>query len=247
MIRTIILDDEVDAAASLEILLKQYCPQIEVIAVFNKSKEGITGIRKFNPDLLFLDIEMPNKNGFEVLEEIKEIPLAVIFTTAFHQYAIKAIRYSALDYLLKPVDPAELILAVDRFAEKKSNPNSDQFQFLLDVIAKKENTFRKIAIPNLEGFKLINSEDILFCQAEGNYTHIHLKSGEKILASRSLKEIQFSLEEYKSFVRVHHSTIVNINEVSQYIKSDGGYLILSDGQHINVSRNKKDGLMKYFT
>jgi len=245
MIKVILIDDEENSLSSLEILLTEYCPEVQIMDKCQSVQTGLSAIANYQPDLIFLDIEMPVLNGFDLLESIKNFPLAVIFTTAYQHYAIKAIRYSALDYLLKPIDYKELILAIHRYVHQNSRPNTEQFQFLIDKLSQKKHTTRKLAIPNLEGFKLVSVEDIISCEADDNYTHILLKEKVKITACRTLKEIQHLLEDYELFIRVHNSFLININEVNQYVRGEGGYVIMSDGTHINVSRNKKDTLLKY--
>ena len=247
MIRAILIDDEINCLSSLEILLQTHCPSVKILEKTQSAEDGLSLIEDLKPDLLFLDIEMPTMNGFDLLERIRANPVSVIFTTAFNQYAIKAIRYSALDYLLKPIDAKELVQAVQRFEAQMSKPTLEQFQFLIDKISQKEHTHNKLAIPNLEGFKMISVEDIVYCEAEDNYTHIVLKANAKILASRTLKEIQRLLDDYPSFIRVHHSFLINLNEIRQYVRGDGGYVRMSDGAHINVSRNKKKNLLKHLT
>jgi len=245
MIKVILIDDEENCLSSLEILLTEYCPEVQIMDKCQSVKAGLAAINAHRPDLIFLDIEMPVLNGFDLLESIKNFPIAVIFTTAYQHFAIKAIRYSALDYLLKPIDFKELTQAIHRYANQNSKPNVEQFQFLIDKLSHKENTTKKLAIPNLEGFKLVSIDDIISCEADDNYTHILLKDNVKITACRTLKEIQHLLEEYELFIRVHHSSLININEVDQYVRGEGGYVIMSDGSHINVSRNKKETLLKY--
>jgi two-component system LytT family response regulator len=245
MIKVILVDDEESCISSLEILLTEYCPEVQIMDKCQSVQTGLSAIILHQPDLIFLDIEMPVLNGFDLLQKIKDFPLSVIFTTAYQHYAIKAIRYSALDYLLKPIDYKELIQAVHRFVNQKSKSNTDQFQFLIDKLYQKENTTKKLAIPNLEGFKLVSIDDIISCEADDNYTHILLKNQVKITACRTLKEIQHLLEDSELFIRVHHSFLININEVNQYVRGEGGYVIMNDGSHINVSRNKKDTLLKY--
>lgn len=245
MIQTVLIDDEINSLSSLEILLGEYCPEVNILEKCPTAQAGIQAINRLHPDLIFLDIEMPVLNGFDLLEQIKHLSLSVIFTTAYHHYAIKAIRYSALDYLLKPLDPKELIQAVHRYNHQNPRPVAEQFQFLIDKLSQKEHTLKKIAIPNMEGFKLVSVEDIVRCEADDNYTHIFLKNKIKITASRTLKEIQLVLEEYDTFIRVHHSSLVNLNEISQYVRGEGGYVIMSDGSHIDVSRTKKEALLKY--
>jgi len=245
MIKVILIDDEENSLSSLGILLIEYCPEVQIMDKCQSVQAGLASIKLHQPDLIFLDIEMPVLNGFDLLEQIKDFPIAVIFTTAFQHFAIKAIRYSALDYLLKPIDFKELIQAVQRYIQQNSKPNTAQFQFLIDKLSQKEHTVKKLAIPNLEGFKLVSIDDIISCEADDNYTHITLKSHDKITACRTLKEIQHLLQDYELFIRVHHSSLININEVTQYVRGEGGYVIMTDGSHINVSRNKKDTLLKY--
>ncbi len=245
MIKALIIDDEADCRSALEIVLADYGPEVSLVESCSSAKDGLRAVLQHKPDLIFLDIEMPLMNGFDLLEQIKNLPVAVIFTTAFHHYAIKAIRYSALDYLLKPIDPRELKEAIDRYQLQKSRPGQDQFQFLIDKLSQKEHTLKKLAIPNMEGFRLVSVDDIIACEADDNYTHILLKNKNRITASRTLKDIQQLLSEYKNFIRVHHASLINLNEVSQYIRGEGGYLIMSDGSHINVSRNKKETLLRY--
>lgn len=247
MIKAVIIDDEETCILSLAHLIREYCPHLSLVATCSSAEEGITTILKHLPELVFLDIEMPVKNGFEVLEEIRQIPVRVIFTTAYHHHAIKAIRYSALDYLLKPIDPKELIQAVNRYIEYRFVPDIRQLQFLIDKFAQKEYTSRKIAIPNMEGFNLISIDDILYCQADDNYTRLKLKKNAWITASRTLKDIQYLLEDFDFFLRIHHSYLVNLNEVKQYIKGEGGFVVMSDQSHLQVSRNKRETLLKYLS
>lgn len=245
MITAMLLDDEEDSLHSLEILIKEYCPKIEILGKYQNSKLAVIEIIKLKPEILFLDIEMPLLNGFEVLEEIKNVSTSVIFTTAFDHYAVRAIKYSALDYLLKPVEPKELMQAFERYVTNKSKININQVEHLLDIIKARDKVIKKIAVPQTEGFKFISINDIISCEAEGNYTQFNLRNKERMIACRSLKEVHTILEDNSNFVRIHHSAFVNLNEVSRYIRGDGGYLIMSDGSKINVSRNKKEALLKY--
>ena len=246
MISTILIDDEPNSLSALQLILQEHCPEVVILKSCSSPQEGIEAIHTLHPDLIFLDIEMPLVNGFDLLEKVKNYSLSVIFTTAYHHYAIKAVRYSALDYLVKPIDPKELIEAVERYKLLKSKTNNiEQFQFLLDKLSQKDHTLKKIAIPNMEGFKLINIEDIMYCIADDNYTHIHLKNKAKITASRTLKDIQLLLSDYDYFFRIHHSYLINLKEVNQYIKGEGGHVVMNDEAELNVSRSKKDILMKY--
>lgn len=246
MIKAIIVDDEAHCIDTLTIRLKDYCPDVEVIASCRSGTEGIEKINALNPDLVFLDIEMPLLNGFQMLEKFKTIPFSIIFTTSFDQYAIKAIRFSALDYLLKPVDPKELIIAVRKMQTQIKKPVPEQFDMLLNRMQHKASVFNKIAIPTTEGYELLDSADIIYCEADDDYTRFYLKDKKKITATRILKEIEELLQDFLNFARVHHSYIVNMNEVSRYVRGEGGYLVMSDGSTVNVSRSRKDHLLKWF-
>jgi len=243
MIRAILIDDEVHCLETLGMLLKEYCPQVMILEQFRSARKALELIEKLKPELVFLDIEMPAMNGFEMLEQFHEIPFSVIFTTSYDQYAIKAIRFSALDYLLKPIDPKDLIAAIQKIQSQKSLPLIEQFEMLLKQVAHNGTGFQKIAIPTAEGFELIPTDQIIHCEADDNYTHLHLKNKHKITACRTLKDIEEQLHDFSFFIRVHHSYLVNLNEVVRYIRGEGGYLILSDGATVNVSRSRKEMLL----
>lgn len=246
MIKAIIIDDEVHCIDTLSILLADYCPEVEVMDKCMSAKKGLEAIEELKPDLVFLDIEMPVMNGFEFLEHFTDIPFSVIFTTSYDQYAIKAIRFSALDYLLKPIDPKELITAVQKVQEQKLHPSPEQFRMLMDQVHNKRNKITRVAVPTSEGFELIPAEEIIYCEADDNYTHLFLKNKRKIIACRTLKEVEEQLADFASFIRVHHSYMVNLNEVNKYVRGEGGYLIMSDSSTVNVSRSRKDALLKIF-
>ena len=246
MIKAILIDDEVHCLDTLGILLDEYCPQVQVMERCRSAKDGLVAIEKHQPVLVFLDIEMPVMNGFELLEMFPELPFAVIFTTSYDQYAIKAIRFSALDYLLKPIDPKELVTAVHKIQIQKQLPSAEQFQMLMEKIKNSESGFNKIAVPTSEGFELIPADQVISCEADDNYTYFFLKNKNKIIACRTLKEMEEQLQDFNFFVRVHHSYMVNRNEVKKYVRGEGGYLIMSDGSTINVSRSRKEALLKWF-
>jgi len=244
MIKSIIIDDEAHCVETLMVLLKEYCPDVKIVDFCRSAKTALELIDKNKLDLIFLDIEMPVMNGFEMLEKLKEINFSVIFTTSHDQYAIKAIRYSALDYLLKPIDPKELVVAVHKVQVQKYLPVTEQFKMLMSKIQNKENGFDKIAVPTSEGYELVPANEIISCEADDNYTYLHLKDMKKIIACRTLKDVEEQLESFSSFVRVHHSFIANLNEVTKYVRGEGGYLVMSDGNTVSVSRSRKDALLK---
>lgn len=243
MINAIIVDDEPDCCESLVLLLESYCPEVKVLDVCYSSETAVKSIKEQEPQLLFLDIEMPFMNGFELLEKLGSTNFELIFTTSYDQYAIKAIKFSALDYLLKPVDRHELQKAVQKSLVRHHHPHPQQLDLLLQKLKNPTIPINKIAIPTMEGFQLLPADFIISCESESNYTHLLLKDKRKIISSRNLKEMEEILEDYP-FVRVHNSHMVNINEIEKYIKGEGGYLIMSDGSIINVSRSRKELLLK---
>jgi len=246
MISAIVIDDEGHCLETLALLVKKYCPEVGLIALCKSAAQGLEAIRRQEPDLVFLDVEMPNMNGFTMLEQLAEIPFSVIFTTSYDQYAIRAIRYSALDYLLKPVDPQELQAAIRKFNRRQPTAATAQIRHLLDQVNGKTAAFSKLAVPTAEGFEFIPVEKLIRCEANDNYTHFYLHDGKKIIASRTLKEIEDQLKPFVHFVRVHHSFVVNLNQIVRYVRGEGGHLIMSDGSTVAVSRSRKESLLKWF-
>ena len=243
MITAIIVDDEPYSCESLATLLERYCPDVKILDICYSGADALKAIREQAPTLLFLDIEMPGMNGFEMLQQLPSIDFSIIFTTSYDQYAIKAIRFSALDYLLKPVDREDLQAAVQKAMQSANHLLPQQIEILLQKLNHPTIGVNKIAIPTMEGLQMLFVENIISCSSDSNYTVLHLKNKQKITASRTLKEIEEMLEDY-SFLRVHHSFLINLNEVERYIRGDGGYLIMSDGSNIDVSRSRKEILMK---
>jgi two-component system LytT family response regulator len=243
MITATIVDDEPYSCESLVTLLERYCPEVKVLDICYSAASALKSIKEQKPQLLFLDIEMPHMNGFEMLEKLPEIDFELIFTTSYDQYAIKAIRFSALDYLLKPIDQDDLRKAVQKVANNSDHDSDQQIKILLQKLNHPTIAVNKIAIPTMEGLQMILVESIISCAADRNYAVIMLKNGQKITASRTLKELEEMLEDY-SFTRVHHSYLVNLNEVDKYIKGEGGYLLMSNGTNIDVSRSRKEFLLK---
>ncbi|MEP7375851.1 MAG: LytTR family DNA-binding domain-containing protein [Chitinophagaceae bacterium] len=243
MIKAIIIDDEPYSCESLVTLLERYCPGVKVADICYSGEDALIAIKELQPQIVFLDIEMPRMNGFELLEKIPELNFEIIFTTSYDQYAIKAIRFSALDYLLKPVDREELQRAVQKVVERLHHPLPQQLEILLQKLHQPVSAIQKIALPTMEGLHMVPVNNIISCASDSNYTVLLLKNKQKLIISRTLKEIEEMLEEY-SFLRVHHSYIVNLNEVNKYIKGEGGYLIMSDDSSVDVSRSRKEMLLK---
>ncbi len=245
MIKAIIVDDELGARESLSKMLEKNCKQIEVVGKVDSMLSAFEAITNKEPDLVFLDIEMPNGNAFDLLEKFKTINFNIIFTTAYDHYAIKAIKFSAVDYVLKPIDPEELITAVKRFEDRSSEKATldKQFKTLLSNI-RPENKLKKVGIPDGEGLIFINLSDIIRCDSDGNYTFFILTSGKKIIASRTLGEYEHMFAD-DNFFRIHRSHLINLEHVKKYIKGEGGYVVMTDNSQVEVSRrNKTDFLEK---
>ncbi len=245
MIKAIIVDDELGARESLSKMIEKNCKQIEVVAKVDSMLSAFEAITNKEPDLVFLDIEMPNGNAFDLLEKFKSINFNIIFTTAYDHYAIKAIKFSAIDYILKPIDPEELVTAVKRFENQRGQKESldKQFKTLLSNV-KPDNKLKKVGIPDGDGLIFINLSDIIRCDSDGNYTFFILTSGKKIIASRTLGEYEQMFTD-DNFFRIHRSHLINLEHVKKYIKGEGGYVVMSDNSQVEVSRrNKTDFLEK---
>ncbi len=242
MLKAIIVDDEPYCCEAITTLLED-SPEVEVMAVCHSAADALSAIQKYSPDIVFLDVEMPKMNGFEMLEQLPSVNFEIIFTTSYDQYALKAIRFSAIDYLLKPVDSEELQKAVQKVIHRSEKPIAQQLEILMQKIHQPATPINKIALPTMEGLQMIPVNSIISCESDSNYTILLLKNNKKIVVSRTLKEIEELLEEH-SFVRVHRCYLANLNEVEKYVKGEGGYLVMSDGTTIDVARNKKEVLLK---
>ncbi|GDX52955.1 DNA-binding response regulator [Bacteroidota bacterium] len=245
-IKAILIDDEVNCTDILSIQLKKHCSNVEVIAVCNSAKDGIEKINELNPDVIFLDIEMPHMNGFRLLEQLTPFNFEVVFTTAYDEFAIKAFKVCATDYLLKPIDKTELIEAVRKVATKKNgnNNSSTQMTELLKMISSQSQE-KKIALPTNDGMLFLKPSDIIRCESDSNYTYVFLANGEKICVTKTLKQVEESLHGF-SFFRVHQSHLVNLNHVIKYNRDDSG-IITSDGTTITIARQRKEGFLEMFS
>ena len=243
MIRSIIIDDEQHCIRALLSDLQKNCPSVEVIDTFNSAKEGMLFIKKHKPDLIFLDVEMPWMNGFEMLELLGDLSSSIIFTTAHDEFAAKAFRISAVDYLLKPVDANDLKTAVQKVERKMSEGGSLEHITNLLRNIKQPWGDQKIALPRREGFEFVEVSSILYCQAEGAYTKVLLENKRSMLISRTLGDVEELLPP-DMFQRIHHSSLVNVSYISQFLRTDGGYVVLSNGEKLAVSKSKKDSLME---
>ncbi len=241
MVRTLIVDDELNCIEMLELMLGRYCPELQVLRTISNPLEAPAAILDLNPDLIFLDIEMPGMTGFDLLEKIKGIAQPdVIFTTAHNEYAIKAFKYAAVDYLLKPVDALELKAAVLRSLE-----NRRQAPGRLDVLVgnyKNSTQAPILALASQEGYLYVRIEDIVRCEADGAYTKFFLTNGEMVIVSHTMRHYEDILTE-NNFFRVHDKHIVNLRFVKKYLKEDA-QVLLSDGARVDVSRRRKDDFLK---
>lgn len=248
MIKAVIIDDVDKARIALKSDVEDYCPNIEVIGEADGVASGVSTIVSLKPDLVFLDIKMADGSGFDLLEKLKatdNIDFNIIFTTAYDQYAIKAFKYSAIDYLLKPIDPEDLIEAIKKLdAQSPTKLGVDQYQFLMDQIRHLQNPSpKRIALSSTEKIQIVEISDLVRCEASGNYTYFYTTDGQKIIVSKTMKEYVDILEE-QDFVRVHHSHLINMDQVAEFMKIDGTYLVMKNGDQVPVSVRKREDLMK---
>jgi two-component system, LytTR family, response regulator len=239
--RAIIIDDEPRGINSMEKLLQINSPDVHVVASFTNADDAIEQIKRLSPDLVFLDIAMPVKNGFDFLKELKDIRFEIIFVTAHNQYMIEAFHFSAIDYLLKPVEDNLLVDAVNRakkrIAEKSGSKNVETF--LYNVRQKHSPQKMKLCIPSLKGFQVIELDDILYAESSGNYTNLFFSNQQMVCTSKPMHEYEKLLED-AGFARIHKSILVNLLHVKEYLRGEGGSIILSNGKELEVSRRKKD-------
>ncbi|MBW7914390.1 MAG: response regulator [Taibaiella sp.] len=242
-IKVIIIDYELMARNLLRGLLQSYCPNVEILADCPDLPNGVKAIRKLKPDLVFLDIEMPGHTGLELLDFFNEdeVDFSVIFTTAYNQYAIRAFKLSAIDYLLKPIEPADLEQAVERF-EKFANRQRQALTLLKENL--NNHSERKLAVPEGNSIKFIELDTIVYFKADSSYTEIHFTDDTKLVISRTLKNIEETLEGEQHFFRSHKSYLVNMKYVAEYVKSDGGYLLLKNDKEIPVTPDKVQELLE---
>lgn len=243
MIKAILVDDEDRGRQTLNNLIKDNCPEIEVIDMCNSVSTALVSIEKNQPGLVFLDVEMPEQNGFALLEKVPKLNFDVIFTTAHSNHAIKAIKFSALDYLLKPIDIDELRSAVDKVIEKQNRTKEHtNLEFFLQS-AKAPRKFDKIALPTTDGFVFVNVNEIIRCEANGSYTIFYFSNKDSILVCKNLKEYEDLLSDM-NFFRIHHSHLINLSNIQRYIRGDGGQVVMTDGSVIEVARRKKEHFLQ---
>jgi two-component system LytT family response regulator len=239
-LKTVIVDDEQDAVEFINSIIGEYCSALEVVGKANNVAQGVSVINEKKPDLVFLDVEMPNGTGFDLLSQFPEKDFEVVFITAFNHYAIKAIKFSAVDYILKPINIKEFIEAVDRVIKKHSERRSsgnENLRILMENL--RSATPSRLAIPTSDGMEYLNPKEIIRIEADRSYSWFFINGNRKILVSKHLKEFQELLSD-RYFFRPHNSHLINLKFVRKYIRKEGGYIEMTDSSVIPVSRNRKD-------
>ena len=239
MLRTIIVDDEPDAVKFIESISSEYCPNVEIVGIANSAREGVKLINEQQPDLVFLDVEMPHGSGFDLLSNFPQKDFDVIFITAFNHYAIRAIKFSAVDYILKPININECVDAVKKVeaSRQKNKSSSSSIDALLENI--RSALPSKLAIPTSDGMEYLNTNEIIRVEADRSYSWFYLTDNRKYLVSRNLKEYQELLGD-RNFFRTHNSHLINLEFVKKFVRQEGGYVLMTDGSNVPISRSKKE-------
>ncbi|NBQ48317.1 MAG: DNA-binding response regulator [Sphingobacteriia bacterium] len=244
MIKTVIVEDELKSRDMLAAMIRKITPELDIVGLAGNVSEAEKLIRELKPELVFLDISMPDGSGFDLLEKVSGQKFELIFATASDQHAIRAIKFSACDYLLKPIDMDELKLAVEKVVQKKQSvPNMENLQFLIQHLRRADDNFQKITLPTGNAYEIVNVKDIVRCEADGSYTTFYLSDKRKLMISAGLKHYEELLPE-NDFIRVHHHHLINMQHVLRFLKEDGGYAVMSDGSKIEISRRKKEAFME---
>ncbi|MCC6410401.1 MAG: response regulator transcription factor [Saprospiraceae bacterium] len=247
MLNTLLIDDNADSAEKLEFLITKYCAgSVRLLTKATSGQDGIAAIAAHKPDLVFLDIELSDMTGFELLERVENVDFQVVFTTAHEQYAIKAIRYSAVDYLQKPIGREELLAAVARAENNPAQILKEQVLLMAQHARTKSLLPEKIALTTSEGLTFVKIAEIIRCESDRMYTVVVLKGGEKLMVSKPMGQLEEILEG-NSFFRVHNSHLINMNHIRQFVRSDGGYVVMDDNTTVSVARNRKDDFLELFS
>lgn len=244
MIRTVLIDDEIDSNRILQTLLETYCPQVQVVGTAAGVESAISLIQETGPDLVFMDIEMVQGNAFDLLNQLRPVDFQVIFVTAFDNYAVRAFKYNAIDYLLKPVNIHELRAAVEKLSDRHAQDDFlDRVRSMLDNIKGVESADRKIALPTMNGMTFVVLRDIIRLEARGSTTIIHMRGNAKVTATGTLSEFENLLPD-SLFYRVHNSHIINLNKIKLYQKGRGGFVTMEDDSYIEVASRRREGFME---
>lgn len=244
MLRAIIIDDEPNSRETLKLMLERYCPQIEVLTMSDGFESALQDIKIFKPDVVFLDIQMPDGSGFKLLDHVDDIDFFVIFTTAFEEYARKAFKYNAIDYLTKPIVADELKEAVNKVTSRISDKDFD-FRSIKNILSdiRQQKKSKRIVLSTAEGMHVVDTENIIRCESDDYYTKFFFLDGSTILISKTLKEHEELLTD-SDFFRPHKSHLINLKYVKSYIKTDGGSIIMTDGKEVPVSRRKREKILE---
>lgn len=244
MLSVVIIDDEKKARSALRQIIEMDCPYVKILAEADGVESGLDIIAKHKPDVLLLDIKMKDGNGFDLIKKLVNVNSKIIFVTAYHEFAVQAFKFSAIDYLLKPVDPDDLSLALKKVNENiKKEKNNKYLESLLENFAGSAKQLKKIALKTATSIYILNVSDILYCKSDGNYTEFHCVDGQKPLVSRPIGEYEDLLSDY-NFIRTHHSYLINLSHAIRFDKNDGGSMLMSNGENIPVSARKKDTLIE---
>lgn len=243
MIKAILVDDSSDARTALLADLQRWCPQVHVIAQAGSMQEGLQVLRQLPCDVVFLDIQLGDGDGFQLLEQLGQLNAQVIFTTGLDNHGIRAVKFSALDYLLKPVDPDELVIAVQKLEARQQQPITENLRLLSEQLRQPSPALKRLALNSADRVHVVHVADIIRCESERNYTTFFLREGKPIVVTRTLKEYEELLEP-SGFVRVHHSHLINLEHLRTFMKNDGGYAVMIDGSNVPVSVRKKDDLLQ---
>lgn len=245
MFKTIIVDDQPFCIEILQDIIEINVPEIEIVAVCHSGKEGIKQILKHEPDLVILDVEMPEMNGFEMLKQVKDCHFELIFTTSFDKYSIQAIRHSALDFLLKPVVTKELKDAIERLERNHTKNITKKFNALFQRLNETKKVTDQIAVPTSDGLLFILTTEIIHCESDSNYTTLYLISKEKVVITKTLKDVE-SILEGNTFFRIHHSHLINVKHIKKYLRGNPGHVVLKNGTTVPIARNRKGKFLEQF-
>ncbi len=240
----LLVDDELHCLETLRWQLTRYCPNVQVLGSCLSAGEALTALRQHTPQVVFLDIEMPRMNAFDLLDALDPVPFHVIFTTAYDEYAVKAFKVNAIDYLLKPIDKDELLAAVQKANASLGKPVD--YRMLTNWLSSRDSLGGKVPFSTAEGLEMVDASTIIRCQSDSNYCDIIRQKAPCLTVSRTLKEVEDTLRPY-TFFRIHHSHLVNLKHVQKYLRGDGGQLVMSDGSRVPVARSRKDQLLRVLT
>ncbi|MCZ2459427.1 MAG: LytTR family DNA-binding domain-containing protein [Chitinophagales bacterium] len=246
LLKAILVDDEWSSLQNLQQKIREFCPDVKIVAATQKPEEALSLIQQHRPDILFLDIEMPRMSGFRLLEELNDLEADIIFTTAYNHYAIDAIRISAFDYLVKPISVEELQNAVNRLARKHGQQVQEKLQVLRKSMQENKSQEDSIALPTRDGMEFVKIKNIVRIESNSNYSKLYFQDGHTMLVTRLLKDFEEMLLPYH-FYRVHNSHLINMSYIKKYIRGEGGQVVMQNGDVIDVARRKKDEFLKLIT